>query len=121
MDQGWSDWDLEVHGGLWSRARIKMATENHGGERRVLRIKCALRASRLASLATVSAVATAALSVKLGFLPLILTGAAIVMTVAVVRESLNLGRMLNGMLQTVARRARLHHTPCLPDRPSDVP
>jgi GT2 family glycosyltransferase len=118
VDQGWSDWDLEVHGGLWSRARIKMATENHGGERRVLRIKCALRASRLASLGTVGAVATAALSVRLGFLPLILTGAAIVMTVAIVRESLNLGRMLNGMLQTVARRARLHD--CAP-RPSDVP
>ena len=48
VDQGWSEWDLEVHGGVWSRGRIRVCTENHGGERRVLRVKCALRTSRLA-------------------------------------------------------------------------
>ena len=56
VDQGWSDWDLEVHGGLWSRARIKVASENHGGERRVLRIKCEIRGSWLLSLGTLSAI-----------------------------------------------------------------
>jgi len=120
VDQGWSDWDLEVHGGLWSRARIKVATENHGGERRVLRIKCALRGSRFASLCTVGAVTIAVLGVKLGFLPLVLTGAAVVMAVAMVRECLSLGRMLHATLQTVARRARLHHARRLQDQPAEV-
>ena len=45
VDEGWSTWDLEVQGGLWSRGRVTVATEYHGGERRVLRVKTALRAS----------------------------------------------------------------------------
>jgi len=118
VDQGWSDWDLEVHGGLWSRARIKVATENHGGERRVLRFKCELRSSRLASLGTLGAVAAAALAFKLGFLPVVLTGAALAMSIAFVREGLTLGRMLHEELKTVARRARLRHAPALRDRPA---
>ena len=97
-----------------------MATENHGGERRVLRIKCALRGSRFASLCTVGAVTIAVLGVKLGFLPLVLTGAAVVMAVAMVRECLSLGRMLHATLQTVARRARLHHARRLQDQPAEV-
>jgi len=114
-DQGWSDWDLEVHGGLWSRARIKVATENHGGERRVLRIKCALRGSRLASLGAVGALVLALLGLKLDFLPLTLTGAGavVVVAVALVRENLSLGRMLRETLQVVARRARLRYAPSL--------
>jgi len=120
MDQGWSDWDLEVHGGLWSRARIKVATENHGGERRVLRIKCELRGSRLASLGTLGAITLAVLGLKIGLLPLVLAAAAIAMSVAFVRESLNLGRMLHEMVQTVARRARLHDAPGLQDHPAEV-
>jgi len=116
VDQGWSEWDLEVHGGLWSRARIRLATENHGGERRVLRFKCELRSSRLASLGTLGAIALAALAFKLGFLPVVLTGAALAMSIALVREGLTLGRMLHEELLTVARRARLHHAPALRDR-----
>ncbi len=122
VDRGWSDWDLQVHGGLWSRARIKMATENHGGERRVLRIKCALGGSRLAILGTAGAVMVTLLGFKIGFLPLAVAaaGAAVVMAVALVRESLGLGRMLHETLQAVARRARLNHAPRLQDHPAQV-
>jgi len=120
VDQGWSDWDLEVHGGLWSRARIKVASENHGGERRVLRIKCEIRGSWLLSLGTLSAITLALLGLKIGFVPLILTAAALVMSVAFVREGLGLGRMVHEVLQTVARRARLHHAPRLQDFPAPV-
>jgi len=118
VDQGWSDWDLEIHGGLWSRARIRVATENHGGERRVLRFKCELRSSRLASLGTLGVIVLALLGLKIGPLPLILTGAALIMSVALVREGLSLGRMLHDVLRTVARRARLHHAPGIQDHPA---
>ena len=117
VDQGWSDWDLEVHGGLWSRGRIKVATENHGGERRVLRFKCELRSSRLAGLGTLGSVTLAVLGLKIGFLPVILTAVAMVMGVALVRESLNLGRVLHEVLRAVARHAKLHHAPALRDQP----
>ena len=46
MDQGWSDWDLEICQGPWAKAQIKTATENHGGSKRVLRVRCALRMSQ---------------------------------------------------------------------------
>jgi hypothetical protein len=46
MDQGWSQWDLEICQGPWAKAQIKTATENHGGAKRLLRVRCALRMSR---------------------------------------------------------------------------
>lgn len=46
MDQGWSDWDLEICQGPWAKAQIKTATENHVGRKRLLRVRCALRMSR---------------------------------------------------------------------------
>lgn len=51
LDQGWSDWDLEIHHGIWSKAQIKVCTENHGGSKRLLRVRCATRMSQLATIA----------------------------------------------------------------------
>jgi hypothetical protein len=62
----------------------------------------------------------AVLGLKIGLLPLVLTAAAIAMSVAFLRESLNLGRMLHETLQAVARRARLHYAPRLQDHPAQV-
>jgi len=115
VDQGWSEWDLDVHGGIWSRGRIKVCTENHGGERRVLRVKCALRTSRLARGALVGAAALAGLGLWLG-VPALATaglGAGAVAGAALLRDSAGLGRMLYDALQGVARRARLHYAPPL--------
>src|SRR5262245_7677100 len=116
VDQGWRDCDLEVHGGLWSRARIKVASENHGGERRVFRIKCELRGSRLVSLGALGALTLGVLGLKIGILALILTAAvALVVSVVFVRERLGVGWMLHGALRTVARRTQLHQAPRLQD------
>ncbi len=52
VDEGWSTWDLEVQGGLWSRRRVTVATEYHGGAQRVLRVKTALRASLVTRVAS---------------------------------------------------------------------
>jgi glycosyltransferase involved in cell wall biosynthesis len=122
VDQGWSDWDLEVHGGIWSRGWIKVCTENHGGERRVLRVKCALRTSRL----TRTVLAGAALAVGLGLqlalpaLTAVGVGAGFFAGAALLRDSVALGRMLYDALQGVARRARLHYAPRLDARAAEV-
>ena len=115
VDQGWSEWDLEVHGGIWSRGRIKVCAENHGGERRVLRVKCALRTSRLARGMLAGGVVAAGLGLQLGVPALAAVGAAagVVAAVAILRDSVALGRMLYDALQGVARRARLHYAPPL--------
>ena len=119
VDQGWSEWDLEAHGGIWARGRIKVCTENHGGERRVLRVKCALRISRLARGVLTGAAVGAALGLQLGLPTLAATNVTIgvVAGAALLRESVGLGRMLLDALQGVARRARLHYAPSTRARP----
>src|SRR5438067_13312013 len=44
----WSKWDLKISRGLWSRAFITVCAENHGGPKRLLRVRCAIRMSSLA-------------------------------------------------------------------------
>jgi hypothetical protein len=119
LDQGWSEWHLEAHGGIWARGQIKVCTENHGGERRVLRVKCALRISRLARGVPAGAAVGAALGLQLGLPTLAATNVAIgvVAGAALLRESVGLGRMLYDALQGVARRARLHYAPSTRARP----
>lgn len=115
VDQGWSEWDLEVQGGFWSRARVTVATENHGGNRRVLRVRGAMRTTLLTRVGAAAAVAIGAIGLKLGH-PAVMAigGAGLVFVVgAFAREGLRLGRVLYGALQTVARRARLHYAPPL--------
>ncbi len=48
-DTGWSDWDLKIARGLWSRAYVTVCAENHGGAKRLLRVRCAMRFSRLSA------------------------------------------------------------------------
>ena len=121
-DQGWSEWDLEVHGGIWARGRVKVCAENHGGERRVLRVKCALRTSRLSRGVLVGAAVAAALGLKLALPALVAAGvvAGVVAGAALLRDTVGLGRMLYDALQVVARRARLHYAPPLDARVIEV-
>ncbi len=47
-DTGWSGWDLKIARGLCSRALVLVCTEYHGGDKRLLRVRCTMRLSRLA-------------------------------------------------------------------------
>jgi glycosyltransferase involved in cell wall biosynthesis len=47
VDTGWANWDLEAGSGLWSQAQITLAGEDHGADKRLMRVRCALRLSRL--------------------------------------------------------------------------
>ena len=51
MDSGWDDFDLEVRRGFMSRARLLCCVENHGGDKRLLRMRLGLRVSNAVKLA----------------------------------------------------------------------
>jgi hypothetical protein len=48
IDSGWSDWDVEVHCHPWTFVRVYTAEENHGGGRRLIRVRYRLRVSAFA-------------------------------------------------------------------------
>jgi hypothetical protein len=88
----------------------------------VLRVKCALRTSRLARGILVGAGLLAAVGLQLG-VPAVMAagiGAGVVVGVALLRASVGLGRMLYDALQGVARRARLHYAPPLDARAAEA-
>src|SRR5207244_337359 len=39
IDSGWSDWDVEVHCHPWTLIRVCTAQEDHGGGKRLIRIR----------------------------------------------------------------------------------
>ena len=51
MDAGWGDWDIEIAGGPAGAARILIVGENHGADKRLLRVRSALRLSPCARVA----------------------------------------------------------------------
>src|SRR5262249_30622275 len=51
VDPGWNRWDLEVYRGIWTKARLAVAAENHGGSKRLLNVRCVLRLTRVSQLA----------------------------------------------------------------------
>jgi ATP-binding cassette subfamily B protein/subfamily B ATP-binding cassette protein MsbA len=42
LDTGWSDWDVEVHGHVWTVIRISTTQEDHGSNRHLVRVRCRL-------------------------------------------------------------------------------
>jgi hypothetical protein len=108
VDQGWSQWDLEICQGPWAKAQVRVATENHGGAKRLLRVRCALRLSRvsivcfctygfLAVLAALTGLpAIAAMAVLIGFAH----GGAIL------HQKFHIGNALYHVVESVARKLR---------------
>ena len=108
-DTGWSKWDLKIARGLWSRAYVTVCGENHGGGKRLLRLRCALRASSLgrallrgfAALTAASLIlgapAAAAVFFALGLLNLGVIG----------WQMVAFGRLMHRIVETVAGQSRL--------------
>jgi GT2 family glycosyltransferase len=46
IDSGWTDWDVELHLHPWTALRVCTAQEEHGGCRRLVRVRYCLRPSR---------------------------------------------------------------------------
>ncbi|WP_229743948.1 glycosyltransferase [Aliidongia dinghuensis] len=108
-DEGWSDWDLKIARGLWSRAFVMAVTENHGGEKRVLRVRCAMRLSRLASfvLRCYAGATAAALVVGLPVPAFLIAAAGLANFGYIADQTWRFGRIMNRVIDEVARKAKL--------------
>ncbi|MGH7773465.1 MAG: glycosyltransferase [Candidatus Binatia bacterium] len=108
-DQGWSGWDLEIYQGSWARAQIKIASENHGGKKRLLRVRCALRMSRLSVMTLVAYLPLAALGFVLGMPQAAALSGLVggIHTAAIFYQKFRLGRILYNVLEIVAKRLQL--------------
>lgn len=51
IDPGWNRWDIEIYRGVWAKARVAVAAENHGGPKRMLRVRSEVRVTRVAHIA----------------------------------------------------------------------
>lgn len=106
MDQGWSGWDLEICQGPWAKAQVKTATENHGGSKRVLRVRCALRMSRISVACLWTYVTVAAVAMFIG-LPVVAAAAAFIGWAhgsAIVYQKLRLGHLLYHVFEALAHK-----------------
>lgn len=109
VDQGWSNWDLEIYRGIWSRVEVKVCTENHGGSKRLLRVRCALRMSQFATMIMIGYSLLIVLGIILG-MPKVATVtvvAAAINAVVILYQNFRLGRILYDALETVAKKMYL--------------
>ena len=106
MDQGWSDWDLEICQGPWAKAQIKTATENHTGQKRLLRVRCALRMSRIsmACLWTYFAVASVAAFTGLPEVAAIAAFIGWAHGSAIIYQKFRLGHVLYHVVESLAHK-----------------
>ena len=104
-DQGWNDWDLKIARGLWSRAFVLVCTENHGGLKRLLRVRCAMRLSRLSAFILRGyAVATAAaLILDAPAAAAVIGVIGLLQSALVAYRTLEFGRLMHGIIETVAK------------------
>ena len=109
IDQGWSEWDIDVHRGLWARAQLMVAVENHGSAKRVLRVRCRLHPSFLARLVAGVAAGLVVLTALLVDAPVTLAVAllALLAVGGIVSGVIGLGRVMHQVVEIVADRLGL--------------
>jgi len=109
IDQGWSDSDITIHRGMWSRADLKTAVEDHGGTRRLFRNRVRVRESTLAratvgSLALVTAITYATGLAEVTVVALLL---GLLNILVVLVDNFRLGRTLYHVLEVVGKQVGL--------------
>ena len=117
-DTGWSNWDLKIARGLCSRALLLVCTENHGGAKRLLRVRCAMRFSRFASFLLRSCAALTAFALILDW-PLTaaaIGGVGLITTAAMGSQLVRFGRLMHCIIETVAKQL-----PIIPAEPAARP
>jgi hypothetical protein len=109
LDQGWNGWDLEICQGPWAKARMKSATENHGGTKRLLRVRCSLRMSGIsvACLWTYSLAALSAMFLDMPNAGIIIALIGALHAAGILHQHLHLGQALYHVVESVAHRLRL--------------
>lgn len=108
-DQGWNDWDLKIARGLWSRALVLVCTENHGGEKRLLRVRCQMRLSRFSAFVLRAyAIATAAaLILDAPGWASVVGVLGVAQSVLIAYRTIEFGRLMHRIIETVAKHQNL--------------
>src|SRR5262249_29593754 len=104
VDPGWNRWDLEIFRGIWSKAHVTVAAENHGGGERLLNVRSEIRLTRVSQL---SLGVFAGLVAVGGFFAIpegVAGGTALGLVTlgVIVSENLRLARILNDTYDIVA-------------------
>ncbi len=121
-DNGWSGFDLKIARGLSGRALVTVCCENHGGSKRLFRVRCAMRLSRLARFFLRGCAAAAALALILGwpFAAAVLGALGLASLAAMGLELARFGRLMHRILDAVAEEAGLVAFSPLPRRPLPI-
>jgi O-antigen biosynthesis protein len=104
-DTGWSGWDLKIARGLTSRALILVCAENHGGTKRLLRMRCAMRLSPFAAFLLRGYAVLTAFALVMGW-PLAaaaLAAAALVNLGVMAAKLAVFGRLMHRIIEAVAK------------------
>jgi hypothetical protein len=80
IDSGWSPWDLEVHYHPWTFLQVVTSEENHGGNKRLIRVRYRMRLTELSQL--VALLVGAAILVLVGLNPLVAVATAAICALA---------------------------------------
>ncbi|MCW5891749.1 MAG: glycosyltransferase [bacterium] len=104
VDPGWNRWDVEIYRGIWAKARIAVATENHGGTKRLLNLRCEIRPTRVSQLSLVGFALAVIAGVVFGVPEITAVGGALglVNLAVIVGENVRLGRILHDSCDIVA-------------------
>jgi hypothetical protein len=104
MDPGWNPWDLEIYRGIWTKARVAVATENHGGTHRVMNARVEVRLTRVSQLSIAGFALASAGGFLFGVPELAGVGVAlgIVNLGVIVTEMVRLARIIYDALDIVA-------------------
>ena len=105
-DEGWNDWDLKIARGLWSRALVLVCAENHGGLKRLLRVRCAMRLSRLSAviLRAYAAVTAAALILDMPAAAALVGIIGLAHGGLIAYRTVEFGKLMHGIIETVAKQ-----------------
>jgi GT2 family glycosyltransferase len=120
-DTGWSKWDLKISRGLWSRALVTVVAENHGGMKRLLRVRCAMRMSSLGRVLLRAYLALVAGSLILDepLVAMIIFAIALVNLGVIGWRLVTFGQLMHRIIEAVARQAKL--VPAEPVRGAALP
>ncbi|MGE5272059.1 MAG: glycosyltransferase [Thiohalocapsa sp.] len=116
IDTGWSGVDLDVAHGLFSRALVTACGENHGGDKRLLRVRAAMRVSNLgrALLAGLAVLVLGSLAMGSPVAARVFFAVALVGLGVIGRQLIAFARLMQRMIAATARQADL-----LPSERSD--
>jgi len=109
LDQGWSDWDLEISRGIWSKAQVKVGTENHSGLKRLLRVRCGVHLSQPARIVLLGYLLIGGLGAILAVEELMTATAIVGLSnlLVIFYQNFRLGRIMYHALEIAAQRIGL--------------